>query len=132
MPATTTGRPDCRPSRTVSGILHDDAVQGLLEIHAADSRDLEVVADGVTKAAPDQQLERVRIGCRPARQARAAALRVQSLADTAQVGTRLGGAVGREPVPQLADALGGGDERRLGQGSDDPGGGQEQGSPQRP
>ena len=96
MPRTTTGLPDCSASRIVVRCLQDDPVQGLLDVHAADPRDLEVVAGGVAEAAADQQLERVRVGGGPAREASAAALRVQPLADTAQVGACLGGAGGRD------------------------------------
>ncbi len=130
MPTTTTGRPDCSAFADGVGRLDDDPVQGLLEVHAADLRDLEVVADRVAETSPDQQLERVRVGGRPAREARAAPLRIQSLADTAQVGACLGGPCGCEPVPQLADALGRGDERRLGEDANEPRGGQEQGASQ--
>ncbi len=63
--------------------------------------------------------------------ARAPSRRGEVLADAAQVGPRLGRPRGREPVPQLADAVGGGDQRTLREHGEEAGAGDEQATAER-
>ena len=63
--------------------------------------------------------------------ARAPLRRREVLADAAQVGPRLGRPRGREPVPQLAHAVGGGDEGALREHGEEAGAGDEQATAER-